>query len=166
VESLPPELLRKGRFSEIWGVVEPDPVERADIWRIHLRKVRPERVEDFDYSRLVAVSANFTGAEIESAVEEAMFDAWEASRDLTTEDLVTAVAKFVPQADTCKERIDVIRNWMQQKVRFVAHSKVKQKEDETSQSWRKIRAAAEQSTKPEAAVDSAVEKGEPKKGLH
>ncbi len=140
VEALPPELLRKGRFSEIWGVIEPNSEERKQIWEIHIRKVRPNKVKNFDYDILVKESEGYTGAEIEGIVEEAMFDAWDDKRrEMTTEDLVAAIERIVPQSVTSKEKIDMIRTWMKSKVRFVSKSEQTEPSTETDKKWRKIR---------------------------
>lgn len=121
VESLPPELLRKGRFTEIWGVVEPNNIERDEIWKIHVGKVRPDSFAEFDYPQIVKVSEGFTGAEIEGIVEEAMFDAWHDNRrEMVTDDILNAINEIIPQSVSCKERISAIRQWMTTKARLVS----------------------------------------------
>ena len=72
IEALPPELLRKGRFDEIFFVDLPTPAVRKTIFRIHLarRKFDPK---EFDLARLAEASQGYTGAEIESAIESALF---------------------------------------------------------------------------------------------
>jgi len=137
VETLDPALLRKGRFTEIWGVVEPNSIEREAIWKIHIGKVRPDRVKEFDYSTLVDVSSGYTGAEIEGIVEEAMHDAWnEGGREMVTEDLTAATKAMVPQCITSMDKIDAIRKWMESKVRFVSkHHEVEHNTD----AWETIR---------------------------
>jgi SpoVK/Ycf46/Vps4 family AAA+-type ATPase len=138
VESLPPELLRKGRFSEIWGAIEPNKEEREEIWKIHIKKVRPTRVEDFDYKAMVEASKMFTGAEIEGVVEEAMFDAFHDNRrEMTTEDIIKACGAIVPQATACKQRVDAIREWMKSKARFVSSST--DTTNSTQSTWNKMR---------------------------
>lgn len=141
VEALPPELLRKGRFSEIWGVTEPGSEEREQIWKIHIKKVRPNRLTEFDYDILVKESKGYTGAEIEGIVEEAMFDAWDDKRrEMTTDDLVKAMNCIIPQSITSKEKIDMIKKWMKTKVRFVSDQSNTEPTRDTDKKWRKVRA--------------------------
>lgn len=152
VTSLPPELLRKGRFSEIWGVIEPNDEEREEIWKIHIGLVRPDRVGEFDIKRLVASSSGYTGAEIEGIVEEAMFDAWsDGRREMTTDDLLKSIQQVVPQSKMSKENVDAIREWMTKRARFVSgynpHTDVKD-EGPTSPTWRKIHTANEPASMP------------------
>lgn len=143
VESLPPELLRKGRFSEIWGAVEPQEDEREEIWNIHLGLVRKDRLEagEFDVPALIQATGGYTGAEIEGIVEEAMFDAWsDKRREMTTDDLLAAIKSVIPQSVMCSERIDVIRSWMKSKARFVsAFDPHVIAETKTDRTFRKIR---------------------------
>lgn len=141
IDTLPAEVYRKGRFSEIWGVQEPDEVERADIWRIKIGEKRPDRIEDFDYEELVSVSETYTGAEIEIAVEEAMYTAFhDGQREFTTEDLSTSIQNMIPQAVTSAKRCDAIRDWMKSRVRMVSGKEVLTPEEkQRSQTWRKIR---------------------------
>ncbi len=158
VEALPPELLRKGRFSEIWGVQEPNDLERHEIWGIHIGRVRADRKDKFDYSEIVKASEGYTGAEIEAIVEEAMFDAWDdGKREMTTDDILKAIKKFVPQTITCKEKIDVIKSWMSQRVRFVSASTPASIESTpTTDTWRKLRESAEVQTSSTAKVSGSV----------
>lgn len=163
VEALPPELLRKGRFSEIWGVIEPNEEERKDCWQIHIRKVRPDRVDEFDYVELVKISDKYTGAEIEGIVEEAMFDAFKDNRrEMVMEDLVAATGAVIPQAVMCRERIDTIRDWMGQKARYVSginpHTKIL--ESKSDKVFRSIRTDVEKTFEApdeNATAESSVE---------
>ena len=116
--SLPAELLRKGRFSEIWGVPEPNEKSRREIWQIHVNKVRSGL--DVDYDALVAESKGYVGAEIEAIIEEAMFDAYNDNKsELSTEYLIKSVQKVIPQSETSKDSISTLKDWMQERVRFV-----------------------------------------------
>ena len=148
VEALPPELLRKGRFTEIWGVVEPNAIEREEIWKIHLGKVRPDSFSDFDYPQLIQASSGFTGAEIEGIVEEGLFDAWhDGRREMITDDLTKALQQIIPQSNSCKDRINAIREWMKSKTRLVS-SKMEIEQKSTSKvdkAYRKIREQREES---------------------
>jgi ATP-dependent 26S proteasome regulatory subunit len=141
VESMPPELYRRGRFTEIWGVAEPDEVERNDIWEIMLKKVRPEIYKEaYDYPGLVKASEMYTGAEIEVAVENAMFSAFKDKREFETNDLAIAINEMKPQHIISKKSIDRTRGWMKEKVRMVSDSVVlSADEKEVSDGWDEIR---------------------------
>lgn len=142
VDTMPPELYRKGRFTEIWGVAEPDKVERKDIWSIKLKAVRPDIYEDaYDYDRLVDSSEMYTGAEIEVAVENAMFAAFSNSgREFETDDLVKAITEMKGQHITAKKAIDRTREWMKEKVRMVSDAPLLSADDKKVQDgWNDLR---------------------------
>lgn len=116
VSLLPPELLRKGRFDEIFFVDLPGPDERAQIFRIQIDKVNrrsqvPRDPAAFDVDAVVAGSQGYSGAEIEQAVTSALYDAFERGEDLTTERILRSLAEQVPLSFTMKERIDAMRSW-------------------------------------------------------
>ena len=116
VSMLPPELLRKGRFDEIFFVDLPGPDERADIFRIQIDKVnRRSRVKRdlaaFDVDAIVAGSQGYSGAEIEQAVTSALYDAFEQGEDLTTGRILRSLSEQVPLSFTMKEKIDAMRDW-------------------------------------------------------
>ncbi len=110
VSALPPELLRKGRFDEIFFVDLPSAAERAEIFAIHLRK-RKRDPALFDLVTLAHETAGYSGAEIEQAVVSALYDAFDLEREVTTDDILEVVAQSVPLSLTMKERIDVLRVW-------------------------------------------------------
>jgi SpoVK/Ycf46/Vps4 family AAA+-type ATPase len=110
ISSLPPELLRKGRFDEIFFVDLPRPAERQEILAIHLAK-RHRAPRRFDLVALAREMEGFSGAEIEQAVISALYDAFEAERRLVQEDLVRNVRQTVPLSQTMDERITALRNW-------------------------------------------------------
>ena len=99
VTLLPPELLRKGRFDEIFFVDLPDDDERRDIFRIHVAK-RKRTPETFDVAVLAKQSDGFSGSEIEQAVISALYDAFDLGRDLKTGDMQQAVGETVPLSRT------------------------------------------------------------------
>ncbi len=116
VSMLPPELLRKGRFDEIFFVDLPSASERGDIFRIQVDKLnRRSRVQRdpavFDVPEIVARTQAFSGAEIEQSVISALYDAFDRQGDLTTEGLLRSVGEMVPLAFTMKEKIDGMREW-------------------------------------------------------
>lgn len=116
VTSLPPELMRKGRLDEIWLVDLPNVVERKAIFEIHLRK-RKRDVAQFDLDVLAGVTLGFVGAEIEAVVVDALYDAWDAGADITTQSLVAAAGRTSPMSITAKEKIDAVRDWAKTRAR-------------------------------------------------
>ncbi|MEO0801489.1 MAG: AAA family ATPase [Cyanobacteria bacterium J06642_2] len=121
IHLLPPELLRKGRFDEIFFVDLPDRAERAEIFTVHLSRVRPQTLRDYDISRLAYETPDFSGAEIEQITIEAMYLAFSQNRDFTTDDILEATAQMVPLARTAKEQVELLQSWAQQgKVRLAS----------------------------------------------
>jgi len=116
VELLPPELLRKGRFDEIFFVDLPAEAERNEIFAIHLRK-RGRDPAKFDCAQLARLSAGFSGAEIEQVVIDALYDAFDEHREVTTEDLVAALKATVPLSTTMREQITALRDWARTRAR-------------------------------------------------
>ncbi|MGO8671181.1 MAG: AAA family ATPase [Capsulimonadaceae bacterium] len=110
VTSLPPELLRKGRFDEIFFVDLPSEPERREVFSIHLAK-RKRDPAAFDLDALAAASVGFSGAEIEQAIISALYDAFDREREVATADILAAVRESVPLSMTMKERIDDLREW-------------------------------------------------------
>ena len=123
VDRLPPELLRKGRFDEIWGVDLPSPEERDAIFQIHIRK-RKRDPANYDIVALVKATEWFSGAEIEVGIEDAMFSAYnEKAREFTTEDILSSIKATVPLSQSQPEKIAEIREWIAQKTRLVSSYK-------------------------------------------
>ncbi|HSV75016.1 MAG TPA: AAA family ATPase [Chthonomonadales bacterium] len=116
VEALPPELLRKGRFDEIFFIDLPSFREREDIFAIHLRK-RKRDPANFDVAKLAKATPGFSGAEIEQAVVEALYDAFDQGRELRTEDIIRAAQASVPLSMTMREKIAHLRDWAETRAR-------------------------------------------------
>jgi len=110
VETLPPELLRKGRFDEIFFVDLPNTAERKEIFSIHL-KMRKREPAQFDLERLAAASEGFSGSEIEQAIIAALYDAYEKKGDIATESILEAIKDTYPLSVTMREAIDSRRQW-------------------------------------------------------
>jgi SpoVK/Ycf46/Vps4 family AAA+-type ATPase len=110
IAHLPPELLRKGRLDEIFFVDLPGAPERTEIFRIHLTK-RGRNASGFDLAALTGASAQFSGAEIEEAINSALYDAFSARSELTTAHVLAALAQTVPLAKTMAEQISELRQW-------------------------------------------------------
>jgi len=110
IEMLPAEVLRKGRFDEVFYVALPGLEEREEIFHIHLRK-RKFEPGDFDPGMLAHSAKGFSGAEIEQAVDSASFEAMAEGRAMTKQDLMEAVSRTVPLSVTMAEQIKKIEAW-------------------------------------------------------
>lgn len=116
ITQMPPELLRKGRFDEIFFVNLPSRDERREIFRIHLAK-RRRNPNDFDIELLAQKTEGFSGAEIEACVIAGMFEAFSQERELTTADILDAVQTTIPLSVTMEEEINAIRDWARGRAR-------------------------------------------------
>jgi SpoVK/Ycf46/Vps4 family AAA+-type ATPase len=110
ISVLPPELLRKGRFDEIFFVDLPTFAERREIFEIHIAR-RGRRPADFDLDALATAARGYSGAEIEGAVVAGLFGAFEAGHELTTEDILTACRETVPLSVLVEEKVVALREW-------------------------------------------------------
>jgi SpoVK/Ycf46/Vps4 family AAA+-type ATPase len=110
IDLLPAEMIRKGRFDEVFFVDLPLVPERLEILKIHLRR-RDVDGNDFNLERLAAYMKGWTGAEIEQSVVSALTKARLNERQLTEQDLFQAAAEVVPLSQTMKEQINHIRSW-------------------------------------------------------
>ena len=110
VTMLPPELLRKGRFDEIFFVDLPELDERKAIFEIHLKKRKIDPAL-FDVNALAAAAVGYSGAEIEETVISAMFDMFYEKQNMTTERLLESVRQIVPLSKTMSEDIEALRKW-------------------------------------------------------
>ena len=110
IEALPPELLRKGRFDEIFFVGLPKSQARQKIFEIHLNK-RKRNPDEFDLKALANAADGFSGAEIEQAVISALYNAFYADKELTTEGLLKAVKEAIPLSVTMAEKIQDLYAW-------------------------------------------------------
>jgi ATP-dependent 26S proteasome regulatory subunit len=121
ISLLPPELVRKGRFDEIFFVDLPNFDERKEIFAIHLKK-RNRNPSAFPLSDLAEKTHGWSGAEIEEAVVASLFDAYEAGRDLVPADLEKNISAIVPLSKTMKESIEAIRVWASTRARPASKS--------------------------------------------
>lgn len=111
IDQLPPELIRKGRFDEIFYVDLPSAKEREEIIKIHLRK-RKFDVDNFDILSIINATKDFTGAEIESVIKEGMYTAFaDNARPLNSNDIISEAKKSIPQATKIGPQIDDLRAW-------------------------------------------------------
>jgi hypothetical protein len=114
VSRLPPELLRRGRFDEVFFLDLPTHEERRAIFGVHLRR-RERDAAAFDLERLARESHGFVGAEIEQAIVDAMFAAFgepSGSREVTSSDVSAALAHLVPLSRSQREVIAALRRWL------------------------------------------------------
>jgi SpoVK/Ycf46/Vps4 family AAA+-type ATPase len=116
VEGLPPELLRKGRFDEIFFIDLPDALERAEILRIHLGR-RGRDPAAFDLGQLAAGAEQFSGAELEQLVVEGLHEAFDAGCELGDAHLLQALSETVPLAVLLHEEIARVRDWARERTR-------------------------------------------------
>ena len=110
IDLLPAEMIRKGRFDEVFFVDLPIAKEQVDIFRIHLTR-RGIDVSGFDLEQMTQFTVGWTGAEIEQCVVSAITRARLEDRQITEHDLISIAAKSVPLSRTMKEQISHIRNW-------------------------------------------------------
>ncbi len=117
VRILPAELLRKGRFDEIFFLNLPNFKERQEIFKVHLQKLRPSRLRDFDLALLARSSENFSGAEIEQVIIDAMHLAFGnvneqgQRRDFMGKDIFRSIEETVPLAAIAREQIEDLKLW-------------------------------------------------------
>jgi ATP-dependent 26S proteasome regulatory subunit len=111
IQSLPPEMLRKGRFDEIFFVGLPSQTERQAIFEVHLSKLRPHNLATYDLDRLAYETPDFSGAEIEQTLIEAMHIGFSQNRDFTTDDILEAASQIVPLAITAQSQIKFLQDW-------------------------------------------------------
>jgi SpoVK/Ycf46/Vps4 family AAA+-type ATPase len=110
IATLPPELVRKGRFDEIFFVDLPKADVRARIFAIHLSS-REQALQNFDIERLAVASSGFSGAEIEQAIVSALYAAHATREPLSTGHILDEIARTRPLSVVMAERIDAMRSW-------------------------------------------------------
>ena len=134
VSQLPPEMMRKGRFDEIFFVDLPAAKERGEIFEIHLSK-RKRDPKKFDIEKLAGATVGYSGAEIESAVEAALFKSFgDGGRELTTEDVLEAATETVPLSVTMSEGIEKLRTWAETRARATSSETAETAQD-LSSAW-------------------------------
>lgn len=117
VSALPPELLRKGRFDEIFFVDLPTATERLEILRVSLKQLGRE-IADSDLVPVAAATEGFTGAEIAGMIPDALFEAFnDSARALTGDDLLAAAETVVPISRIAAEKVEKLREWAKGRAR-------------------------------------------------
>jgi AAA+ superfamily predicted ATPase len=117
ISDLPPELLRKGRFDEIFFVDLPNDEERREIFRIHLG-LRKRDPAGFDVDALAREAAGFSGAEIEEAIVSALYDAFSDNTLLSTAHVAKALRETVPLSRTMEGELSRLRTWADGRARL------------------------------------------------
>jgi SpoVK/Ycf46/Vps4 family AAA+-type ATPase len=110
VTVLPPELIRKGRFDELFFVDLPNQAERKQIFSIQLAK-RKRNPAEFDLDQVAAAAKGYSGAEIDAAVQGGLYAAYADKKELTTQSLLDALTRTVPLSVTRAEEIQTLRDW-------------------------------------------------------
>jgi ATP-dependent 26S proteasome regulatory subunit len=110
VSALPPELIRKGRFDELFFVDLPNQAERRQIFALELAR-RNRRPVEFDLDRVAAAARGYSGAEIQAAVQAALYASFSSKQPLATGSLIDALAMTVPLSATRAEEIQELINW-------------------------------------------------------
>lgn len=116
VRNLPPELLRKGRFDEIFFVDLPNVHERLEILEIHLRR-RGRNPESYDLLPVAEETERYSGAELEQLIISALFLAFGQGRDLEQRDLLRTARDSIPLAVTMDDRLKELREWARPRAR-------------------------------------------------
>ena len=111
IDSLPSEIIRKGRFDEIFFIGLPSFKEKQLIFKVHLNRLRPKSWQSYNIPLLSEIARKFSGAEIEEVIVEAMRTAFSENREFTLEDIVESINQFVPLAYTNQEKVDSLQEW-------------------------------------------------------
>ena len=114
VNALPPELIRKGRFDELFFVDLPSQSERQQVFAIQLTK-RKRNPAEFALDQVATAAVGFSGAEIESVVQTALYAAYSQKQQLATQHLLEAIRSTVPLSTTRAEEIDALREWAEKR---------------------------------------------------
>jgi SpoVK/Ycf46/Vps4 family AAA+-type ATPase len=112
VTALPPELIRKGRFDELFFVDLPNQAERKQIFSIQLAR-RKRNLAEFNLDQVALAARGYSGAEIDAAVQTAMYAAYSSKQPLSSQGLVDALKATVPLSTTRAEEIQQLREWAQ-----------------------------------------------------
>ena len=131
VEQLPPELLRKGRFDEIFFVDLPSKEERKEIFKIHIQNKKRD-VKQFDLDLLADKTNGLTGSEIGALVSDSLFNAFSKGSDLSNNEILEERAKLTPLSTIMAEKITALRLWAKNRARIAGDEFVEKIEGEDS----------------------------------
>ena len=142
ISRLPPEFLRKGRFDEIFFVDLPILEEREKIFKKHLKdrenKEKGRLLENFDIKFLAEKSEGYSGAEIEEAIESALYRVFSEGRELIVQDIIKSLEETRPISVVMKERILTIRRWAKDHARY-ASEKIRTEKGEVVDRWSSVK---------------------------
>ncbi len=122
IDLLPAEMVRRGRFDQIFFVDLPTIEERKEIFQIHLKKLG-ENLAKFDFILLSQITENFSGAEIEQVVLSAATRATSEEREMTQDDLFWEIHHLIPLATTMQEQIKALRSWAKKRALSASYIK-------------------------------------------
>ena len=150
VGKLPPEMLRKGRFDELWFVDLPNAAERLEILCIHIKKVGRDPLK---YKKLTLIASDehtkgFTGAELEAIIKQAMFNAFFEDRQFKSEDILAAAENTIPLVHTMPKEVAELRKWANGKARAASTGEKVNIIDVTSKKMRAGSVFLDSPTKP------------------
>ena len=111
IDLLPLEIIRKGRFDEIFFLDLPQKDEREQIFKIHIQEFRPNSWDSFDYEKLAQLSESFSGAEIKQSIIEGMYHAFYEQREFETNDICLALNQLIPLAELESNQTVKLQNW-------------------------------------------------------
>ena len=111
IDYLPLEIIRKGRFDEIFFLDLPQRSEREEIFKIHLQQFRPGSWKNFNYKELAQITDSFSGAEIRQAIIEAMYQAFSEKREFTTNDIKESIKDSIPLANIENDQMLKLKEW-------------------------------------------------------
>ena len=111
VDLLPLEIIRKGRFDEIFFLDLPKRQEREEIFKIHIREFRPNNWNSFNYEKLSQLSESFSGAEIKQSIIEGMYQAFYEKREFITDDICLAINELIPLAQLESKQMLKLQSW-------------------------------------------------------
>ena len=111
IDLLPLEIIRKGRFDELFFLDLPQQNEREEIFKIHLEEFRPNSWKGFNYKQLAKMTELFSGAEIRQVIIEAMYQAFSEKREFNTKDIKIAITELVPLANIENEQMLKLKKW-------------------------------------------------------
>ena len=111
IDILPLEIIRKGRFDELFFLDLPQKEEREEIFKIHLEHFRPNTWKNFDYQKLAKITEAFSGAEIRQVIIEGMYQAFYEDREFDTNDIELAITHLIPLANIENEQMLRLKKW-------------------------------------------------------
>lgn len=111
IDLLPLEIIRKGRFDEIFFLDLPKTDEREEIFKIHLQEFRPDTWQSFDYQKLAQLSESFSGSEIRQSIIEGMYQSFYEKREVRSEDICLAIKDFIPLANLETNQMAKLQSW-------------------------------------------------------